>query len=234
VHGIVDSMWLKKRDATNAEYSEICEQIEKECEVSIGYEGQYRWIVFLNSKIDANLPVLNRYYGVFEDGTLKLRGIGLRRHDTPEIIRKCQTDMLTVLSEAENSNEFLTLIPKAVDVARGYVSMLRTGKVSIMDLIVENRISKLPNEYAKLVPQAVAAKHLIREGGEVHAGQAISYFLNANKSKVMENRALPVELVDENTPYDLERYVQLLSSSVTDLLLPFGYTSKSLLNELMT
>ena len=28
------------------------------------------------------MPVPNRYFGVFEDGTLKVRGIEERRHDT--------------------------------------------------------------------------------------------------------------------------------------------------------
>ncbi len=82
VHGIVDSMWLKKPDAGVGEYEEVCEQIEKELDFPISFEGRYRWIVFLNSRVDPRLPVLNRYYGVFEDGTIKVRGIDLRRHDT--------------------------------------------------------------------------------------------------------------------------------------------------------
>lgn len=72
VHGIVDSMWLKKPNATEEEYQRVCERTEEK----------------------------------LEDGTLKVRGIDLRRHDTPEIVRKCQADLLPILSHAHNSDEF--------------------------------------------------------------------------------------------------------------------------------
>src|SRR2546427_4977681 len=78
VHGIVDSMWLRKPSATAEEYEELCTEISRELNLPISFEGIYKWVVFLNSKIDPRVPVLNRYYGIFQDGTLKVRGIDLR------------------------------------------------------------------------------------------------------------------------------------------------------------
>src|SRR5947209_17416738 len=105
VHGIVDSMWLTKADATAADYEELCAVIREDLKLPLSFEGQYRWIVFLNSKTDPQAPVLNRYYGTFQDQdrTLKVRGIDVRRHDTPKIVEKCQTQMLAILKEADNS-----------------------------------------------------------------------------------------------------------------------------------
>ena len=51
----------------------LCDEIEKELNLPIGFEGRYKWIVFLNSRVNQKVPVLNRYYGVFEDGKLKVR-----------------------------------------------------------------------------------------------------------------------------------------------------------------
>jgi DNA polymerase elongation subunit (family B) len=228
IHGIVDSMWLKKPNATDAEYMEVCAQIERELGLPISFEGRYKWIVFLNSRINPKVPVLNRYYGVFEDGTLKVRGIDLRRHDTPEVIRKCQSDMLTVLSQAENSQEFKKLIPKTLSIVKSYVSALRTHKVPIEQLVVEKRLSKGTNEYTNLVPQAIAAAHLAREGQDTQAGQTVSYVITNNKSRIAGNRVLPAEFLDESTCYDSEWYVNLILSSVANLFLPFGYDAKSL------
>jgi len=228
IHGIVDSMWLEKQNASDAEYKEVCEQIERELGLPISFEGRYRWIVFLNSRINQNVPVLNRYYGVFEDGTLKVRGIDLRRHDTPEIIRKCQTDMLAVLSQAKDSEEFKELIPKTLAVVKSYLSALRMHKVPIEQLIVEKRLSKALNEYTNIVPQAIAATHLAREGQDTHAGQTVSYVVTNNESRIAGNRALPAEFLGECTNYDSEWYVDLLLSSVTNLFLPFGYDVKLL------
>jgi DNA polymerase elongation subunit (family B) len=228
VHGIVDSMWLRKRNATDHEYQELCEQIERRLDLPISFEGRYKWIVFLNSRINPRIPVLNRYYGVFSDGKLKVRGIDLRRHDTAEIVRKCQSDMLAVLSQANNSHEFRMLIPKALTVMKRYAMLLRAGRVPIEDLIIEKRLSKAPEEYDNQVEQAIAAVHLAEEGGSIHAGQSINYLITSSRSRISENRALPVELTNENTRYDSERYVELLLSSAMNLLLPLGYDIGSL------
>ena len=217
VHGIVDSMWLKKSHATTEEYEEVCADIQRQLDFTISFEGRYKWIVFLNSRVDPRVPVLNRYYGLLEDGTLKVRGIDLRRHDTPEIVRRCQSDMLAVLSEANNSHEFASLIPKAWKVLDGYVSLLRTGRAELKDLVIEKNLSKMPNEYTNQVLQAIAAKQLIEEGKKIHAGQHIGYIITRNKSNIPENRALSAELADQDTNYDSEAYVKLLLSSAMGL-----------------
>src|SRR5467141_3182486 len=228
VHGIVDSMWLRKPSATAEEYEELCTEISRELNLPISFEGIYKWVVFLNSKIDPRVPVLNRYYGIFQDGTLKVRGIDLRRHDTPGIVRQCQEEMLGVFSEANNSSEFKLLIPKALNVLERYTILLRKRKVPLEDLVIEKNLSKDPREYTHKVPQAIAAQHLVKEGGTIHAGQRVNYILTHDWAGTPEKLALPPELADENTVYDSERYIDLLCSSATNLLLPMGYTTKSL------
>src|SRR5437870_3634056 len=225
VHGIVDSMWLRKPSATAEEYEELCSKISREFNLPISFEGIYKWVVFLNSKIDPRVPVLNRYYGIFQDGTLKVRGIDLRRHDTPGIVRQCQEEMLGVFSEANNSSEFKLLIPKALKVLERYAILLRKRKVPFEDLVIEKNLSKDPGEYTHKVPQAIAARHLVKEGGTVHAGQRVNYILTHDWAGVPEKLALPPELADENTVYDSERYIDLLCSSATNLLLPMGHTT---------
>ena len=232
VHGIVDSMWLKKPNATEEEYRSLCNQIENELGLPISFEGRYKWIVFLNSRVNPKLPVLNRYYGVFQDGTLKVRGIELRRHDTPEIVRKCQTDTLSVLSQANNSHEFRELMPKALRVMKQYVSLLTTGNVPVEELVIEKRLSKSPSEYTNLVPQAIAAQHLVREGSKVHAGQNVSFVISNNDSRIVANRAVPVELTDESTPYDPAAYIDLILRCATNLFLPFELDINSLMESM--
>jgi DNA polymerase-2 len=221
VHGIVDSMWLKKPGATPAEYEGLCREIEAQLHFPIEFEGLYKWIVFLNSRTDPRIPVLNRYYGVFQNGKLKLRGIDLRKHDTPGIVRRCQSDMLTLLAKAENFEEFKALIPEALTVVKSYVNLIQHGAVPVEDLTVEKRLSKNPNEYRNMVPQSIAAQHLVGEGMEAHAGQTISYILTYDKSRITQNRAIPTELMNEDSNFDSKRYVDLLLSSTTNLLLPF-------------
>jgi len=224
VHGIVDSFWLSKPEATREEYEDLCRNIREKLGLPISFEGTYKWIVFLSSKTDSKVGVLNRYYGIFEDGKLKIRGIDLRRHDTPEIVRNCQDEMLDIFTGARDSNEFRLLIPKALRVLERFVFSLREGNVSLEDLVIVRNLSKNPNEYTHQVPQAIAARHLVAQGGSVHAGQQVSYILTTDQS----HTALPPEVAGEDTVYDPERYVDLLCSSAANLLLPLGYDAKYL------
>jgi len=224
VHGIVDSFWLRKQEATRGEYEDLCKAIRDKLRLPISFEGVYSWIVLLSSKTDSKIGVLNRYYGIFEDGTLKVRGIDLRRHDTPEIVRQCQTEMLEILIKARDSSEFRLLIPSALKVLEKFVGSLRDGTVPLENLVIVRNLSKNPDEYTHQVPQAIAARHLVAHGGSVHAGQQVSYILTSDRTRT----ALPPEVVSADTVYDSERYVDLLCSSTANLLLPLGYDGKYL------
>ncbi len=68
----------------------------------IGLEGVYRWVAFLPSRVEPRISVANRYFGAFEDGSVKVRGIEARRHDTPRFIRETQLGMLDILAEGRD------------------------------------------------------------------------------------------------------------------------------------
>ena len=131
---IVDSLWLKKEDAPSQEYIELCKEISKEIGALIGFEGRYRWIVFLPSKTCEGVPVLNRYYGVFENGKIKVRGVEARRRDTPNFIREAQLEMIKALSKAKNAEEFKKTFPHALDVLKKYAKELAQKTVQAEDL----------------------------------------------------------------------------------------------------
>ena len=83
IHGIVDSLWVKKEGAKEDDYHALREEIEAETGFDLSFEGVYKWIAFLASKMNPGLPVANRYFGAYRSGELKMRGIEARRHDTP-------------------------------------------------------------------------------------------------------------------------------------------------------
>lgn len=57
----------------------------------------------------------------------------------------------------------------------------------------------MPNEYTNLVPHAIAATHLAKEGQETHAGRTVGYVVTNNESRISENRALP-----DNEPSEIQ------------------------------
>ncbi len=151
IHGIVDSLWLKKKDATVEQYQRLCDVITGKIGVPINFEGRYRWIVFLPSKLHPNVSVLNRYFGVMENGKVKVRGLEVRRRDTPRFVYDAQMEMINVLSCASNSEEFALKIPQALSVVKNYRRRLIDGEIPVSDLIISKHLSKNPKRYKQHV-----------------------------------------------------------------------------------
>jgi len=233
VHGIVDSLWLKKESATPREYVELCNAVSKEIGVQLNVEGRYRWIAFLPSRMHVEVAVLNRYYGVFESGKIKVRGIEAVRRDTPAFIRKAQMDMIRVLAKARNSEEFVKRIPEAVVVLRSYVGRLRKRDIDVQDLIIAKQLSMHPDRYAHEVFQAIAAKQLMREGIEVSGGQTVRYLIADAKNKSASKRVKAAELINAKTHFDAEKYVDMLILAGANILSPFEYTEEALKDQIL-
>jgi len=228
VHGIVDSLYLKKDETSDRDFTELCEEITEKTGLPISYEGRYRWIVFLPSKTHFGVPVLNRFYGVFQDGKLKARGIELRRGDTPEIILRCQEEMIKELAKARSSEEFIKSIPDALNVSRKYACSILNRNVDVDDLIISKQLSKDPNRYVNNVNQAIAAKKLCGHGVEVTAGQTVKYVILDADNKRPERRVVPIQLIAEEK-YDAEAYLKLLVDAIQTMLSPFGYAQDDLM-----
>lgn len=227
IHGIVDSLWLKKQQPSIQEYRDLCAEVEAEIGVPLNFEGRYKWIVFLPSRMHPNISVLNRYYGVMENGRLKVRGIEVRRRDTPRFIYDTQMEMIKTLSLANNSNEFMQKIPDALRIVKEARQRLLNGDVQLWDLIITKHLSKNPKKYRQKVSQAIAAEQLIHEGAEVHAGKNVSFLFTNAKSKRYECRVKAEQLIERNVNADTRQYLLLLYASAANLLNFAGYTPKT-------
>ncbi len=230
IHGIVDSLWLKKEGAEPKDYAELCGAVSREIGVPLNIEGRYKWLVFLPSKTHPGMPVLNRYYGVFDSGKIKVRGIEVRKSDTPKFILDAQMDMIGVLAKARNSKEFMERIPDALNVLKDYAKRLIEGKVPAAQLLIAKRISQHPSSYTHNVLNSIAAKQLMKEGVEISAGQTIQYLITRCRSKSASGRVQPAQLLNRNVRYDSQKYLDLLLSSAANILSPFGYSAQNLHN----
>ncbi|HET7148508.1 MAG TPA: DNA polymerase domain-containing protein [Candidatus Nitrosopolaris sp.] len=248
LHGIVDSIWVKKRDDPvtttstptlvssgcydNNNYLKLKEVLEQKVGFAISFEGIYKWVVFLNSKINYQLPVANRYFGAFEDGCLKIRGIEARRHDTPPIFYKCQNEILELMASGNNFKEVRKSIPVIKAIFHKYVRLLKENKVTFEELIFTKRISKNSNEYQdRNTIENSAITNLTYEGRSLKAGEALQYMIvdyYQKHSSKLEKRAIPAELTVNKTTdavnYDVQRYTELLADCCNSVTKPFGLT----------
>jgi DNA polymerase I len=224
VHGIVDSLWLKKPDATIQDYYKLCELITSEIGIPINFEGRYKWIMFLPSRLHPRVSVLNRYLGVMDSGKIKVRGLEVRKSDTPCFVYNAQTDMINTLAKANNSTELYKQIPEAIKVLRMYRQHLLSGDVPLSDLTISKHMSKEPKHYRQQVSQVIVAKQLARYGVDVQAGNNTEFLFTHSEHKRCERRVKASQLIEKGTNPDTKKYLMLLYSSAANLLSFAGYT----------
>jgi DNA polymerase elongation subunit (family B) len=228
LHAIVDSIYIQKKNAQADEYVELTEAISQATGLWIDIEGIYNWIAFLPSRQDSFLSVANRYFGVFENGEVKVRGLETRRGDTPPFIRHAQNEMILILARAKNRAEFGERAREVLELACSYLDQLRSGQVPLPDLAITQRLSHDPNQYTKNTLNAVVAKQLLGDGVELAPGESIQYVILESKAQAYADRARALEQLDGSVGYDVEKYEELLLRSVVTLLAPIGVTQPTL------
>lgn len=232
LHAIVDSIWVRKKDGqkhTSADdYEALKKAIENETGFDISLEGVYKWIAFVPSKSSDILGVPNRYFGVFEDGSLKLRGIEARRHDTPIFFSNYQQLILNILSEADTVSEVKAMFPKISTLLQYHLKLLKERRVSLNELVFTKRTSKNYDEYEdRNTIENNAILNLSGGGKSLRAGEILKYVITDYYRKHSKKRSIPIELVNSQTKYDVKRYCELLEEVTNTVTEPFGLSLKS-------
>lgn len=150
-----------------------------------------------------------RYFGVFSDGTLKTRGLAHRRRDTPIYVKEVQEEMLAILGQARMLDELRERQKEALKLLEMRIAELERGEVDIRRLIVEQVLSRAPEEYAVQTRAAIAARKLRDAGIPVHPGETVGYVIADAKAKDKSQRVTIGGEGDE-ARYDLIEYVKRL------------------------
>jgi len=223
IHGIVDCLWLKKSGATMEDYEKLCDEILSQTGIHISLEGIYKWILFPESRMDPAIPTANRYVGAYTNGEVKVRGLEVRRHDTPKFVREMQGEAIELMSKASGIEELRNSIPSIMDVVRSRLDLLRSGKVSPIDLIIRRTISKDADEYENNSVQAVVARTMSEAGVALKPGETAEYIIIDHTGKKNPVKAKPFIFHQPEDGYDVEKYTELALESIEILLEPLGY-----------
>jgi DNA polymerase elongation subunit (family B) len=207
IHGIVDSLWV----TGPGDVQELAQTISREIGIPMAIEGTFRWMVFLPARHGGG--ALNRFYGVRDNGGLKVRGLALRRRDTPPLVAETQMNALRLLASARDEPSFLELIPGVLDIYRDALERLQTGDVQQEELVIRRLISRRIHEYRRDTHLLAA----MRTAGSLHPGQVVEYI-------VVRSRPPQVALPPSDCRYDVSFYADLLVRSAEELLRPFGWT----------
>ncbi len=221
LHGIVDSLWLQG----DGDIQQVCREIQQETSIPIELEGRYKWIMFLPNRSDG-AGSLTHYYGALHDGSMKIRGLELRRSDTPPIVKHCQRDILDHLADADTKQAFFQRLDGAYDILQEYIRQVREQRCPLDDLVISKRVTRQPDEYQQRNATASCLQQLAQAGETVLPGQHVRYVIQDASSSRWHRKVEPWQQCSSQTQYDHDKYVELLCRAMASLLLPFGYTTQ--------
>jgi len=217
----VDGLWVKKPGAKEAaDFQPLLDEVARRTGLPIALDGLYRWVAFLPSRSDRRVPVPNRYFGAMRDGSLKVRGIEARRHDTPLFVKETQLHMLELLAACD-AEQPEPCVENALTLLRRKLDDLRCLRVPLQSLVVGQTLSRELDEYRVPSPPARAAAQLQAAGVQPRAGQRVHFLYTRGAPGV---RAW--ELTEPVNPktVDVGYYRDLLLRAALAVLEPFGMT----------
>ncbi len=216
LHMYVDGLWVQKENLANpSNFDELLEVIREHTGIPIALDGIYKWVVFLPSKLNSRVPVPNRYFGVFQNGEIKVRGIEARRSDTPPFIVTMQMDMLEILARAPSADDLPEYIPLASALVEKKIRDLREGRIPLEDLLITQKLSRELKSYRSPSPAARAALQLVDAGKHISAGQSVRFLYTRGKPSVY---AWGVDKDFDKRKIDISGYQKLIKRASDTIL----------------
>ena len=219
LHALTDSLWVKLDEDVSVDLRALCEQITRATKIEMSLEGIYNWVVFLPSKVEIDRPVAVRYYGVFDDGRLKLRGLACRRSDMPEFVKNAQWDMLRAVAKARTLEERSRLVREAELMLEERAAELREHAVDPQELLVKRTMTRDVDSYRVETRTAVAARQLKDAGVKTHAGERVRYLITDARAEERSSRVMAEE-IEQVKDYDAEEYVKILKAAASEIIYP--------------
>ena len=203
-----DSVFL--RAPSSQQLDLILAWARKELGIDLEIDKVYRYAAFSNRK--------KNYVGVYPDGSLEIKGLTGKKSNVPMFIKKTFKDVLRVLSEVKNPDEFTTARENIRQELRETYLRLKRREVPMEDLAFHVMMSKPVDRYTENTPQHVKAAQLLQgRGREMKPGDVISFVKTTNGVGVK-----PVELAKPED-IDVDKYVEYMRGTFDQLLDSLGY-----------
>ena len=233
IYADTDSVFIKNSGgiATTDHYEKIVSILCKETRLPISIEHNFKFLVLLPLEASEKIEALKQYYGLTHEGMLVVRGVEIRRHDTPNLIKQFQTELLFTLFDCNNVEEILNkgyenallLVTKAIDRI-----MIGGDDVTKNDLVISKLLGQNIEKYRSLFPHVSAAIQLSGEDKHPSKGDTIRYIYTDSQHKNPLCRVVPIVNTHENDTeeafsYDKEKYREMILDAAETVLGYFGF-----------
>jgi DNA polymerase elongation subunit (family B) len=232
IYADTDSIFIKNIEgvAPTNQYEKVVSILRRETGLPISVEHNFKFLVLLPSEASEKIEALKQYYGVTHEGHLVVRGVEIRRHDTPKFIKEFQTELLSALFDCENVEEIinkgyenaLLLVTKAIDKI-----MIGGDDITQDDLIIHKLLGQDITKYRSLFPHVSAAIQSSNYEDKLPSkGDTIKYIYTNSRHKNPLCRVATIDSangISGKVDYDKEKYKEMIVDAAETVLGYFGF-----------
>ncbi len=206
LYGDSDSVFLLSPSKT--QLKEISEWSKKELDLDLEEEKTYQFLALSKRK--------KNYVGIYKDTKhVDVKGLVAKKKNTPEFIKKIFNDLIKILKNITNDEEFNKAKNNIIEMIRENLKKIgKPNTFTLEEYAINIAMQKKLQDYVKVVPQHVrAAKELMEATGkEFQKGEVITFIKckGAIGAKVIELAKLK--------DIDIKKYRELLQSALEQVL----------------
>ncbi len=207
VYGDTDSVFLK--EPSEEKIRELIRWSSGELGIELDVDKVYRYLALSQRK--------KNYLGVFNDGSVDIKGLTGKKRNTPIFLQKAFMEVVRVLGEVKSAEDFEKAKEKIREIAQECYRKLEERKYSLEELAFKVQLTKPLKQYVKTTPQHVkAARMLAAQGKDIRPGDIITF---------VKTRGVPgVKPVQYASIYeiDIEKYKDHIRTTFEQILDALG------------
>ena len=207
LYGDTDSLFIWHPDEKRLK--ELQEYVEREFGLELEVDKVYRVLTFTGLK--------KNYLGVFEDGTVDVKGLVAKKRNTPEFLKREFKEVLEYVGRLATPEDVVKIREAIKRKIKDIYLKLKNYEYNLDELAIHVGLNKPLDSYEKNTPAHVkAARQLAAIGIEVLPGDVISFVKVKTKEGVK-----PVQLA-RLIEVDVDKYLEHVKSTFEQVLKAFN------------
>jgi DNA polymerase I len=212
LYGDTDSVFLL--NPSKSQMKNISEWSKKELDLDLEEEKTYQFLALSQRK--------KNYVGIYKDTKyVDIKGLVAKKKNTPEFIKDIFSELLDILKEITNDEEFKQAKQEIIDLVReGLKKIGKPDAFNLEDYAINIAMQKKMSDYNKVMPQHVSAAVELKKvtGKEYQKGETISIIKTKGSGGA---KALELAKLQDIDP---AKYRELLKSALEQVLDALGIT----------
>jgi len=205
IYGDTDSLFIKNPDVEKLD--NLVTYIKDRYRLQLEIDKIYKYTVLSSRK--------KNYFGITDNGIVDIKGLMGKKSNTPPYIRDIFYQILDKLRTVEDIGQFKVVKNDIIKIINEAESKLISKDIPLEELVITVTLSKKTDQYTKTTPQHVKAARMLERalGIKLQPGHMIRIIKTKNSEGVA-----PIELVKSLDQVDSKKYIELLHSTLEQIL----------------